>query len=228
MRLSETTLRIRDEERQELIEEARRAAQKMIVAQRSQLDALAHELLEHEVLEREAIERIMSGVPRLERAPGVGLRVVAAAPYGPPAGSARSTLHRRAWVGRRARVAQFADPHAGRGRGRGWSAAGRLRGMFDRIDHVGVAVQDIDASLDLYRDLFELDVAHREVVQEQGVEAVLLDVGENHVELLAPLGADTPVGRFLAKQGPGLHHVAYQVSDIDSTLAALTARGYGR
>ncbi len=103
--------------------------------------------------------------------------------------------------------------------------ADRLRGVFDRIDHVGVAVQDIDASLDLYRDLFELDVAHREVVHAQGVEAVLLDVGENHVELLAPLGADTPVGKFLAKQGPGLHHVAYQVSDIDSTLAALKAAG---
>jgi cell division protease FtsH len=79
VRLSETTLRIRDEERQDLIEEARRAAQRMIVAHREQLDELAHELLEHEVLDREAIDRIMAGVPRLERAPGVGLRVVAAA-----------------------------------------------------------------------------------------------------------------------------------------------------
>jgi cell division protease FtsH len=79
VRLSETTLRIRDEERQDLIEEARRAAQKMILAHRSQLDELAAELLEREVLEREGIERIMAGVPRLERAPGVGLRVVAAA-----------------------------------------------------------------------------------------------------------------------------------------------------
>lgn len=97
--------------------------------------------------------------------------------------------------------------------------------MFDRIDHVGVAVEDLDASLDLYRDLFELALAHREVVREQGVEAVLLDVGENHVELLAPLHADTPVGKFIAKRGPGLHHVAYQVEDIDSTLAALSAAG---
>jgi len=86
VRLSETTLRIRDEERQDLIEEARRAAQRMIVTHRSQLDSLAHELLEHEVLDREAIDRIMSGVPRLERAPGVGLRVVAAvAAAEPPA-----------------------------------------------------------------------------------------------------------------------------------------------
>jgi methylmalonyl-CoA epimerase len=97
--------------------------------------------------------------------------------------------------------------------------------VFDRIDHVGVAVEEIDASLELYRDLFKLDVAHREVVQEQGVEAVLLDVGENHIELLAPLSADTPVGRFLARNGPGLHHVAYQVSDIDSTLAELRQAG---
>jgi len=79
VRLSETTLRIRDEERQDLIEEGRRAAQRLIVGHRAQLDALAHELLEHEVLERDGIERIMEGVPRLERAPGVGLRVVAAA-----------------------------------------------------------------------------------------------------------------------------------------------------
>src|SRR5262245_16062394 len=79
VRQSETTLRIRDEERQSLIEEARRAAQKMIVAHRRQLDALAQELLEHEVLDGDAIDRIMAGVPRLERAPGVGLRVVAAA-----------------------------------------------------------------------------------------------------------------------------------------------------
>jgi cell division protease FtsH len=85
VRLSETTLRIRDEERQDLIEEARRAAQRMIVTHRTQLDSLAHELLEREVLERDAIERIMDGVPRLERAPGVGLRVVAAAEsHAPP------------------------------------------------------------------------------------------------------------------------------------------------
>jgi methylmalonyl-CoA/ethylmalonyl-CoA epimerase len=97
--------------------------------------------------------------------------------------------------------------------------------MFSRIDHIGVAVDEIDEALQLYRDGFQLEVAHREVVQEQGVEAVLLDVGENHVELLAPLSADTPVGKFLAKQGPGLHHVAYQVSDIDATLRALKQAG---
>ena len=97
--------------------------------------------------------------------------------------------------------------------------------MFSRIDHIGVAVRELDPALALYRDSFELEVAHREVVREQGVEAVLLDVGENHVELLAPLADDTPVGKFLARQGPGLHHVAYQVSDIDATLAALRRAG---
>src|SRR6202789_2378213 len=97
--------------------------------------------------------------------------------------------------------------------------------MFTRIDHIGVAVEQLDSALELYRDSLELDLAHREVVEEQGVEAVLLDVGENHVELLAPLSPDTPVGRFLAKNGPGLHHVAYQVDDIDGTLGALKQAG---
>ena len=97
--------------------------------------------------------------------------------------------------------------------------------MFDRIDHIGVAVEEIEPVLELYRDRFQLRVAHREIVREQGVEAVLLDVGENHVELLAPLGPDTPVGKFLAKRGPGLHHVAYQVGDIDATLGALRDAG---
>jgi methylmalonyl-CoA epimerase len=97
--------------------------------------------------------------------------------------------------------------------------------VFGRIDHIGVAVEELEPALELYRDSFRLQLAHREVVEEQGVEAVLLDVGENHVELLAPLGPDTPVGRFLERQGPGLHHVAYQVSDIDATLASLREAG---
>jgi methylmalonyl-CoA/ethylmalonyl-CoA epimerase len=101
----------------------------------------------------------------------------------------------------------------------------RLRRVFSRIDHIGVAVAEIEPALELYRDSFELVLAHREIVEEQGVEAVLLDVGENHVELLAPLGPDTPVGKFLAKNGPGLHHVAYQVSDIDATLQSLKDAG---
>jgi methylmalonyl-CoA/ethylmalonyl-CoA epimerase len=101
----------------------------------------------------------------------------------------------------------------------------RLAGVFNRIDHVGVAVEDIEAALPLYRDVFGMQVAHREIVTEQGVEAVLLDIGENHVELLAPLAPDTPVGKFLAKRGAGLHHVAYQVDDIQAALDALKAAG---
>lgn len=97
--------------------------------------------------------------------------------------------------------------------------------MFDKIDHIGVAVEEIERALELWRDRLELDVGHREISQEQGVEAVLLDVGADHVELMAPLGPDTPVGKFLAKRGPGLHHVAYTVSDIDATLAALGQAG---
>jgi cell division protease FtsH len=92
VRLSETTLRIRDEERQDLIEESRRAAQKLIVAHRAQLEALAQELLENEVLDREAIDKIMEGVPRMERAPGIGLRVVAATPQAPLPGPASIPL----------------------------------------------------------------------------------------------------------------------------------------
>ena len=97
--------------------------------------------------------------------------------------------------------------------------------MFERIDHIGVAVEDLDAAIALYGERLDLELVHRETVESQGVEAVLLDVGENHVELLRPLSPDTPVGKFLAKRGPGLHHVAYQTTDIDGTLAALRAAG---
>ncbi len=97
--------------------------------------------------------------------------------------------------------------------------------MFSRIDHIGVAVQELEPALELYRDSLELAEVHREVVAEQGVEAVLLDIGENHVELLAPLGPETPVGKFLARQGPGLHHVAYQVPDIEEALDRLRLAG---
>jgi methylmalonyl-CoA/ethylmalonyl-CoA epimerase len=97
--------------------------------------------------------------------------------------------------------------------------------MFARIDHIGVAVEDLDAALALYEREYEMRLVHREVVEQQGVEAVLLDVGENHVELLRPLSGDTPVGKFLAKRGPGLHHVAYQTPDIEAELERLAAAG---
>src|SRR3954470_13487782 len=97
--------------------------------------------------------------------------------------------------------------------------------MFDRIDHIGVAVEDLDAALALYDSELDLRLVHRETVDAQGVEAALLDVGENHVELLQPLGPDTPVGRFLASRGPGLHHVAYQTADIEAELERLRSAG---
>ncbi len=97
--------------------------------------------------------------------------------------------------------------------------------MFGRIDHVGVAVEDLDEALELYTTAYGMELAHRETVAEQGVEAALLDVGENHVELLAPLGPETPVGKFLAKRGPGIHHVAYQTEDIESALRTLREAG---
>ena len=97
--------------------------------------------------------------------------------------------------------------------------------MFGRIDHIGVAVADLDAALELYEQTFEMTVAHRETVESQGVEAVLLDVGDGHVELMRPLTEDSPVGKFLARKGPKLHHVAYAVEEIDATLERLAAAG---
>jgi methylmalonyl-CoA epimerase len=97
--------------------------------------------------------------------------------------------------------------------------------MFGLIDHIGVATDDLEASLSLYEGSMKMPVAHRETVSEQGVEAVLLDVGDCHVELLSPLGPDTPVGKFLERKGPGLHHVAYRVEDIAATLTELSDAG---
>jgi methylmalonyl-CoA/ethylmalonyl-CoA epimerase len=97
--------------------------------------------------------------------------------------------------------------------------------VVGRIDHVGVAVDDMDTALAVYEQALGLEVEHREVVEEQGVDAALLGVGEGHLELLAPLGPDTPIGRYLAKRGPGIHHVAYAVEDIDAALDGLRTTG---
>ena len=93
--------------------------------------------------------------------------------------------------------------------------------VFGQIDHVGVAVSDLDRAIALYEGTFGMPLVHRETVAEQGVEAVLLDVGDGHVELLSPLGPETVVGRFVERRGEGLHHVAYRVDDIDAVLARL-------
>jgi len=104
-------------------------------------------------------------------------------------------------------------------------SARRMVRVFNRIDHIGIAVEDIDAALALYERDYAMKLVHRETITEQGVDAALLDVGENHVELLGALTPDSPVGKFLAKKGPGMHHVAYQVDDIEAALAALRDSG---
>ena len=90
--------------------------------------------------------------------------------------------------------------------------------MFGAIDHVGIAVENLDEAIDLYSGSLGMPIEHRETVIEMGVEAALLGVGESHIELLSPLGEDTPVGKFLAKKGEGLHHVAYRCDDVAASL----------
>jgi methylmalonyl-CoA/ethylmalonyl-CoA epimerase len=93
------------------------------------------------------------------------------------------------------------------------------------IHHLGVAVADLDEAVDTYERLFGAELEHRETVPDQGVEAASLRIGEGRVELLASLGAETPVGKFLAKRGPGMHHVAYEVDDVGEALEELAAKG---
>ena len=93
------------------------------------------------------------------------------------------------------------------------------------IHHLGVAVEDLDEAVDTYQRLFGAEVEGRDTLESQGVEAVAVRLGESRVELLAPLGEDTPVGRFLAKRGPGMHHVAYEVDDLPQGRADLAGQG---
>ena len=93
------------------------------------------------------------------------------------------------------------------------------------IHHLGVAVDDLDSALATYERLFGAEVEHQATIDDQGVRAASLRIGDGRVELLEALGQDTPVGRFLAKRGPGMHHVAYEVNDLRATLAELTREG---
>ena len=93
------------------------------------------------------------------------------------------------------------------------------------VHHVGVAVEDLDDAISTYERLFDAEVAGRETLDERGVEAASLRVGTGHVELLAALGPETPVGRFLAKRGPGMHHIAYEVDDLTAELERLQSEG---
>ena len=93
------------------------------------------------------------------------------------------------------------------------------------IHHLGVAVEDLDDAVSTYERLFGAEVEHRDRVPEQGVEAASLRIGDGRIELLASLGDETPVGKFLAKRGPGMHHVAYEVNDLRAALADLEREG---
>jgi methylmalonyl-CoA/ethylmalonyl-CoA epimerase len=97
--------------------------------------------------------------------------------------------------------------------------------MLGAIDHTGIAVASLDESIPFYRDVLELPLVHRERLSGQGVEAVLFGVGDSHIELIAPLGPETGVARFLESHGPGLHHVAFRVEDVEAALATLAAAG---
>jgi methylmalonyl-CoA/ethylmalonyl-CoA epimerase len=93
------------------------------------------------------------------------------------------------------------------------------------IHHLGVAVEDLDEAVDTYERVFGAELENRDLVEAQGVEAAAMRLGQSRVELVAPLGDDTPVGKFLVKRGPGMHHVAYEVTDLRRELAELTEQG---
>jgi methylmalonyl-CoA/ethylmalonyl-CoA epimerase len=97
--------------------------------------------------------------------------------------------------------------------------------VFGEIDHIGIAVEDIDGALALYRDRLGMREQHRETIEEQGVHAALLEVGGAHVELLAPIEPAGGVAKFLERRGPGMHHVAYRTDDIDAELKRLVSAG---
>lgn len=97
--------------------------------------------------------------------------------------------------------------------------------MFDRVDHVGIAVRDLEAAIAFYESAFGVKCSHRETVEEQGVEEAMFRVGESWIQLLRPLGPDTPVGRYISKRGEGVHHVGYGVSDLVAALEHLRSEG---
>lgn len=97
--------------------------------------------------------------------------------------------------------------------------------MLGKIEHVAIAVADIGAAIAHYRDVWGLDVEHRERVEDQGVEEAMLPLGDSYLQLLGATGPDTTVGKFLAKRGEGLHHIAYEVDDLEATLNELKAKG---
>ncbi len=97
--------------------------------------------------------------------------------------------------------------------------------MLTDIDHIGIAVTDLDAAVEHYRETLGLAPHHAETIESQGVREVLFEAGSSFIQLLEPLGPETPVGRFLAKRGPGVHHVGYRVDDVAATLGQLKGEG---
>jgi methylmalonyl-CoA/ethylmalonyl-CoA epimerase len=97
--------------------------------------------------------------------------------------------------------------------------------LLTEIDHVGIAVTDLDGAVEEYRRALGVEPIHRERVEDQGVEEVLFRVGTSYIQLLRALGPDTPVGKFLQRRGEGVHHVGYRVSDINRTLEQLRGAG---
>ena len=97
--------------------------------------------------------------------------------------------------------------------------------MLGKIEHVAVAVADLDAAVALYRDVWGLEVESRERVEDQGVEEAMVRIGESYIQLLGATGPDTTVGKFLERRGEGLHHIAYEVDDLVATLAELKSQG---
>jgi methylmalonyl-CoA epimerase len=97
--------------------------------------------------------------------------------------------------------------------------------MLGKIEHVAIAVADLDAALAHYRDVWGIEAEHRERVEDQGVEEAMLPLGESYLQLLGATGPDTTVGKFLERRGEGLHHIAYEVDDLEGTLADLKSKG---
>ncbi len=97
--------------------------------------------------------------------------------------------------------------------------------MLTKIEHVAIVVSDLEAAIELYTKTWGLPLVHREIVEDQGVEEAMLALGDSHIQLLCPLSPDTTVGRFLAKKGEGLHHIAYEVKNLEAALESLRTQG---
>jgi len=97
--------------------------------------------------------------------------------------------------------------------------------VIGKIDHVALAVSDLDAAIELYGALWGLELSHREIVEDQGVEEAMFRIGESQIQLMRPLGPDTVIGKFIRKRGEGMHHIAYQVDDLEAALESLRSGG---